>query len=73
MRKFIISAAALTAFAALLGSAPAKADYHFGGIRNGNQCWSGSMTHGRDGFGFWSACPQTASVATTRTVRRHHR
>jgi hypothetical protein len=70
MRKLMISAAAMTAFAALLASAPAKADANFGGpIQKGDQCWTNS-TSSKD-FGFWGACPKPASVAVTRPVRHH--
>ena len=74
MRKFMISAAVMTAFAALLGSAPSKAEYNYGATRNGNQCWTSAISHGRDGFGFWRACPQPASLVTTPSAqRRRHR
>jgi hypothetical protein len=84
MRKFTISAAAMAACAALLASAPAMAEYHFGPMQNGNQCWHGSaygVVPGRvagpsNGFGYWGACAQTASATTVaqtrRQVRRHH-
>ncbi len=72
MRKFIISAAAMTAFAALLAQAPAKADYNFGPIQNGGQCWKDSTSS--KFFGYWSACPQPASVAVApRHHKTHHR
>ena len=74
MRHFLIVTAATAALAALLASAPAKAEYNYGPIQNAGQCWKPAMFHGRDGFGSWGACPQTASVAPTRTAsRRHHR
>ena len=76
MRKFVISAAAVTAFAALLASAPAMADYNYGPMQNGSQCWNGSLGHKYGGFGFWGACPQTASApvkpAAVHHVRHHH-
>jgi len=69
MRYFIISAAA---FVALVASVPAKADYNFGAMQNAGQCWKSSPGH-KEGFGYWGACPQTASVTTTRKVQRRHR
>jgi hypothetical protein len=84
MRKFIISAAAMSAFAALLASAPAMAEYHFGPTQNGNQCWIGNggapAIPGRVGgssgyFGYWGACPKPASATATpapRHVRKRH-
>jgi hypothetical protein len=77
MRKFTISAAAITAFAALLASVPAMAEYHFGPAKNGDKCWHGSgavVIPGRaggfsNGFGYWGACPQPAS-ATVAPARR---
>ena len=74
MRHFLITAAAMTAFAALLASVPARADVNYGPKQNGNQCWKSAPGNDREGrFGFWSACPQTASVAVPRTHRRHPR
>lgn len=64
MRKFVISAAAMTAFAAFLASAPANAIENYGPNKSGNQCFTPAHTQGRDlAFGTWGACPQTASVA----------
>jgi len=74
MRKFVITSAAMTAFAALLVSAPAKAAESWGPSKVGNQCFSAAQAHGRDlGFGAWSACPQTASVAIATSKKRRHR
>lgn len=73
MRHFLITAAAMTAFA--LASVPARADHNFGPLQNAGQCWKFSQGYARDGaFGYWGACPQTASVAITRTTTRrvHH-
>jgi hypothetical protein len=64
MRNFLITAAALTAFATL-ASAPAGAAENYGPSKVGNQCWSPSLGLGREGsFGTWGNCPQTASIAT---------
>jgi hypothetical protein len=75
MRQFLIAAAAMTAFATLSATAPAKADMNYGPTQNAGQCWKESTGYGRDGrFGYWTACPQQASVAVPRTTsRRHHR
>jgi hypothetical protein len=84
MRKFIISAAATTAFVALLTSAPAMAEYNYGPMKNGDQCWNGSsygamVVPGRaggssNGFGYWAACaaPASATPAPAPKHRRHH-
>jgi hypothetical protein len=75
MRKVIISVAAMTAFAALLASAPANAVENYGPKQVGNQCFTPSHSQGRDSaFGNWGACPQPASVAVapTRHKSRHH-
>jgi len=74
MHKFAISTAAITAFAALLATAPALADNNGGGpnARNG-QCFSYSRGFDKDGsFGYWAACPQTASVAAAAPRQRRH-
>jgi hypothetical protein len=66
MRKFVLSAAAMTAFAALVASVPAQADMHYGPSRNGNQCYQTSPGSGRsEGFGAWTTCPQPAGTAAT--------
>jgi hypothetical protein len=75
MRKVIISAAAMTAFTALVASAPANAMENYGPKQVGNQCFTPSPHWGRDlAFGTWGACPQPASVAVapTRHKSRHH-
>jgi len=73
MRQFTIAAAVLTAFVALLASAPAQADHGGGPEVRAGQCFIYGPTMGRDGrFGVWGACPQTASVAAApRQIRRH--
>jgi hypothetical protein len=76
MRQFTISGVAATVFAALLASAPAQADILGGAsAKNGSQCFTYSVGQARDGrFGYWGACPQTASVAVApapRHFRRH--
>jgi hypothetical protein len=74
MRKFVISTAAMTAFAALLASAPASAMENYGPKQVGNQCFTAAPNWGRDlAFGTWGACPQPASaaVAPVRHKTRH--
>jgi hypothetical protein len=71
MRQFLISAAAVTAFAALQASVPANAMENYGPSKVGNQCFTPAATHGRDlGFGSWGACPKPASVATAPAASR---
>jgi hypothetical protein len=75
MRQFTISAAAATVFAALLASVPAQADSLNGAPEKaGNQCFTFSVGQQREArFGYWGACPQTASVAAApRHIRKHH-
>jgi hypothetical protein len=72
MRKFTISAAAITTFAALVGTVPALADHNGGGpTRNAsNQCFNYSTGSSKDGtFGYWGACPQTASAAAAASFK----
>jgi hypothetical protein len=81
MRKFIISAAATTAFAASL-SVPAMAEYNYGPMKNGDQCWHGQsygamVVPGRaggnsNGWGYWGACAEPAS-ATAAPAPKHRR
>jgi len=75
MRKVIISAAALTAFTALLASAPANALDNYGPNKVGNQCFTAAPHWGRDmAFGTWGSCPKPASVAIApkRHKSQHH-
>jgi len=72
MRKFVISATAVTAFAALMASAPANAMDNYGPTKVGNQCFKASTTVGRDmSFGTWGACPQPASVSVAPRRKKH--
>jgi len=68
MKKLVICAAAAFAVATLMPSAPALADMNYGPVKNGNQCWKDSDKRKAE-FGFWSACPKTASLATGRQAR----
>jgi hypothetical protein len=76
MRLFVVSTSAALAFAALLASAPAKADFNYGAVKQGSMCWKTSAGHtGSNGgtFGYWGSCASTASTGTVvRRVRRHH-
>jgi hypothetical protein len=74
MRHFLIAAAAMTAFAALLASAPANALDTWGPTKVGNQCFTPAPNWGRDlGFGSWGACPEPASaVVAPKHHRNHH-
>jgi hypothetical protein len=73
MRGITLSAAAL-ALAAMFASAPANAEYMYGPVKNGNQCWIGAQsawgTFGGGTFGYWGPCAQPAAVAA---APRHHR
>ena len=75
MRQFTLSVVALTAFAAMLTAAQADA-LNGQPAKKGNQCFSYSPNAGHRGgeFGYWGACPQTASVAIAprHHARRHH-
>jgi hypothetical protein len=68
MRQFTVSTATAIVLAAMLSTAPAKAEYNYGPAQNAGQCWKASPSS-RD-FGFWGACPKPASATVTRTV--HH-
>ena len=65
MRNFLIAAAAMTAFAALVAaSVPAQADMHYGPSQNAGKCFKWSTGSGRDStFGYWDDCPKPASTA----------
>ena len=60
MTKVVLcSTAAAFAIAALMSSAPALAEYNYGPVKNGNQCWK-DYTGRKAEFGYWTACPQPA-------------
>jgi hypothetical protein len=72
MRKFIMVATTLTAFGAMM--ATAHADVINGGpVKNGNQCFKYSGLSKDSRFGYWAACPETASTSTATTPRRSTR
>src|SRR5215471_725288 len=75
MRHFTISAAAATVLAALLASAPARADILNGtSAQKGDQCFKFSTGNERDSrFGSWGACPQKASTANVAAAPRQSR
>jgi hypothetical protein len=73
MRQFSVYAVATLAVAAFLAAAPAKAEYNYGPLKNGSQCWLGSPNQsGSNGstWGYWGSCPAAAS--TTVAPRHHH-
>jgi hypothetical protein len=67
MRQFVITAAALTAFGALVATAQAEI-LNGGPMRNGSQCFKHHGISKDSRFGYWDACPQAA--ATPRSTRR---
>jgi hypothetical protein len=71
MRKFVLSAIAITTLAAV--SIPAQADMYHGPTKNGSQCFVASPgAGGKDGVGYWSACPQAASTVAAAPKHRRH-
>jgi hypothetical protein len=74
MNRFTASAAAI-ALATVFSSVAAKAEFHYGPVQQGNQCWNRQMTNGQanTGWGYWSECPKPASTAVAprraRTTR----
>jgi hypothetical protein len=71
MRQFAIFAAAAV-LAAALSSVAARAEFNYGPVQNGNQCWKSNVTQAHNGFGYWTTCPQPASAPVVRAARRHH-
>jgi hypothetical protein len=72
MRQFMLSAVALTAFGVMLTGAQAD-NLNGAPPQKGSQCYSFSTTSGsRDSrWGYWGACPQTASAAVAPKARKH--
>jgi hypothetical protein len=76
MRRSYVYAAATLAMTAMLAAAPAKAEYNYGPVKNGSQCWLSSPNHtgiNAATWGYWGACPAAASVATVTPRHRRHR
>jgi hypothetical protein len=71
MRKFVLSAAALTIVAGLMVPAQAEVNLNPGPVKNGTMCWKDQVGRKAE-FGYWIACPQTASVAVA-PKQRHRR
>jgi hypothetical protein len=71
MNRFTAFTAAIV-LAATLSSVAAKAEYYYGPLQNGNQCWNKHMTNGfaNSGYGYWGECPKPASTTTTTVTRR---
>jgi hypothetical protein len=71
MTKFAVYVA--TAFALVALSVPASAEFSGGSpVKNGSQCWKASPNHGGSNggtFGYWDACPKTASVPVAPASR----
>ncbi len=73
MREVTLSAAVVTVVAGLLAVGPAKAELNPGPMQQNGKCWSTQVNHGANNggtWGYWSACPQTASAVV---APRHHR
>jgi hypothetical protein len=71
MIRFTALAAAIT-LAAALSPVAAKADFNYGPIQNGNQCWNKATSNGHTngGFGYWAECPKPASTPAVRKPRQ---
>jgi hypothetical protein len=74
MRQFTLSVAALAAFGFMLTAAQADS-LNGQPPQKGSQCYKFSPTSGsRDSrWGYWEACPQTASAAVAPRQARKHR
>jgi hypothetical protein len=64
--------AAVIALATTLSSVAAKAEFHYGPVQQGNQCWNKHMSNGlaNTGWGYWTECPKPASAPVVRKPRQ---
>jgi hypothetical protein len=71
MNRFTAFAAAIT-LATALSSVAAKADFHYGPVQQGNQCWNRQMSNGQSstGYGYWSECPKPAAASVVRKPKQ---
>ena len=69
-RLTLTTAAAAMLFGGVLAGTTAKAEYNYGPMKNGTQCYKASKSWGEMGFGAWGACPNAA--ATAAPAARHH-
>jgi hypothetical protein len=65
MRQFMMMAAALTAFGALVATAQADA-LHGGPTQNGKLCFKHHGPSKDSRFGYWDACPHAAATPARR-------
>ena len=68
-RLTIAAAAAAILFGGVMAGGPAKAEMHYGPMKNANQCYKASKSWGDMGFGAWGNCPGPASTAAP-AIRR---
>ncbi len=70
MQRLTLITAALLVGATMAGT-PALAEYNYGPVKNGNQCYKASRTWGEMSFGYWTACEGSAAPAAGKAA--HHR
>ena len=64
MQRLIMTAAAAAMLSgAVVAATSAKAEYNYGPMKNGTQCYKMSANGwNNQGFGFWNACPNEATA-----------
>jgi hypothetical protein len=70
MQRLTLITAALLVGATMAGT-PALAEYNYGPVKNGSQCYKPSRTWGEMNFGYWTACEGSAAPAAGKAT--HHR
>jgi hypothetical protein len=74
MQRLIMTAAAAALLSgAVMATTSAKAEYNYGPLKNGTQCYKMSANGwNNQGYGYWASCPSPAATANpSRTVRHH--
>ena len=76
MQRLIMTAAAAAMLSGVVMAATsAKAEYNYGPLKNGTQCYKMSANGwNNQGYGYWASCPGPAAAPAanpSRTVHHH--
>jgi hypothetical protein len=70
-RLTLMTAAAAMLAGGVLAGTPAKAEYNYGPMKNGSQCYNYSANGwNNQGFGAWKACPTEAAKPVTHHAKK---
>jgi hypothetical protein len=70
MQRLTLVIAGLVVGATMAGT-PALAEYNYGPVKNGSQCYKASRTWGEMNFGYWEPCAGSAAPAAGKATHHH--